>query len=524
MMHRSQSCRTGMTLTELLVVVAILLMLTVATLPRLRPTDTQKCREAALTLQSMASRVARRAEENGFRSNGTRSAGLWLEPLNPLLTGTDRSLGALQLFACEPQDPYRGDAPESARVYVHHPVDDDDHALLLFSSNTAPNVREFARSASRIRIGSDAETYYLRVLTDTEQNDFASQPRLLPRPYSPTPAEHPLQRGYYVTKPLTGAGEVYRPFGGAGPAIMNAGDVFLAYVAPASSSGSRPKQSLPQFNAGQPPGALYDDVNPCNPSPPAPDGGDCDCIESTIENDIHICVGQPVALPSNFPASEVGFSFQIDRPITRSASPPLALPAGYGIDVFWSSYGEYQLASRKSMGLEEGDVPIPGIRNLDPVTGLPTGLPVMAGFHGLLSSYPIMVMLNPSGGVASLVFHRRINFGRDLSMNANHYRFEGIVEDRFRQVADVYLLVGRLDRAGRNFIDKHFSDLDDNDPGANWQYPDSRWVRISKTTGEVLIAEPILGQKTNTRNGGTWPRTVLDSQRNARLGIAASRN
>jgi prepilin-type N-terminal cleavage/methylation domain-containing protein len=523
MARPSQSCRSGMTLTELLVVVAILLMLTVATLPRLRPTEVQKCREAALTLQSLVSRVARRAEDNGFRSNGVRTAGLWLEPLDPTAArdpderNDEPAAGVLQLFVCEPQDPYRGDVPESARVYVHHPDDDPNDALLLFSSNTARNVREFARKASRIRLGTDRQVYFLRVLSDIEQSAFAGKSHLLPQPYGPTQAQHQLQRGFFIRKQLVGDGEVYLPFGGGGPVVSNAGDVLLAYVGMGSPAAPRPAESAPQFNPGQPPGALYDNLTPCNASPPTPstEAMGCGCIQQNIEDGEPqfdgphpICEPQPHVMPSNFPASQIGSSFQIDRPIARSATPPLALPDGYGIDVFWSSYGEYLLASRQSMGL------IPGKGRSAPISGLlnSKGSPVMDGFPGLLSNHPIMVMFEPTGGVASLVFHRRIDLGG----------YPSIVEDRFRQVADVYLLVGRLDRAGRPFINKHFSDLDDIEPGANWQYPDSRWIRISKSTGEVVIAEPILGQKMTS--GGTWPITVLESQANARLGIPASRN
>jgi hypothetical protein len=50
-------------------------------------------------------------------------------------------------------------------------------------------------------------------------------------------------------------------------------------------------------------------------------------------------------------------------------------------------------------------------------------------------------------------------------------------------------------------------------PGANWQYPDSRWIKISCVTGKTLIADPYLGVD-----------NVYDSQAYARSDIAAVRN
>jgi hypothetical protein len=50
-------------------------------------------------------------------------------------------------------------------------------------------------------------------------------------------------------------------------------------------------------------------------------------------------------------------------------------------------------------------------------------------------------------------------------------------------------------------------------PGANWQYPDSRWIKISYTTGKTLIADSYIGVD-----------NVYDSQAYARGDIAALRN
>jgi len=468
MARPSQCCRTGMTLTELLVVVAILLMLTVATLPRLRPTDTQKGREAALTVTSMTSRAMRRAEQNSVASSGARTAGLWLEPIdrsNVLRPDSadqtpataqfvslpnrgplwGRSRGVSDLFACEPQDSYRGDDPEMAKVYLHRPdpvlFPGSPDYILLFSTITSQNLRELARAASRITI--QGNPYFFYVLSFAEQNAWAGDtvagipnPLRLPPPYNPVLAAN----DGYNPKRLTGDGESYQFRPGAANAVLERGDILLA------------------FAEDQPPGPnSYADPTAFTPTSP----------------------------PTNFPATDVGQAFRIERPMTRSASAPVSLPDGFGIDLAWSSYGDRLLAPWNATRNSSG-APDPGVGT-------------MRAVDGLLSNYPVAVLFSTSGSVQSLVYHRRAVIGG----------YPTVIEERLNELADVYLLVGRLDRAGRS--PTPFPS--DQNPGANWQYSDSRWVRISRATGDVLVADPVPGAV-----------DVRASQDFARAGISTSRN
>jgi len=522
---RPPSQPRGMTLVELLVVVVILLLLSVMTIPRLMPNDTQKGREAALTVTSVASRVLRRAEQNRAGAGGPRGAGLWLEPVDRLnvvdpdtgepipeaaqyarrgsrepLWGRSRGVG--ELFVCEPQDPYRGDDPETAMVFVK-PVG-GTYALLLFSTLTSPNLREFGRSASRINIAGNS--YFLRVLTGDEQASWAaSNIDLLPPPYSPTTFPRIDQRGFYVTKPLTGAGEAYRPFN-LGEPSMRKGDIHLAFAQVIPPSVTPLTQTTPYFSPGTPPGALYTAVPPCNADGrTAPSEEGCKCINRETEKDEagydkldengqviyvkedgrFVCVPHDGENPSDFPAIDVGTSFSIDRPVTRSAAAPVSLPDGFGIDLAWSSYGDRLLA------------PLHAIRD---ASGRPDpGVGGFAGIDGLLSHHPVMLMFSKQGSISALLYHRREVIAG----------FPTVVEARLDEPADVFLLVGRLDRAGRRY--NPFPS--EQNPGANWQYSDSRWIRISRSTGEFLIADPV-------------PKAVdaRSSQQLARLGIATARN
>jgi len=355
-----------MTLVELLVVVMILLLLAVTTLPRLMPTDVQRGRDAALSVTAMASRVLRRAEQNFLASNGARSAGLWLQPLDPvdadqpneLLKGTGRSKGAADLFVCEPQDPYRGDDPESALVHVHHAFGSGlPQALLLFSTLTSPNVREFCGSSSRISFDQDVRQYFLRILTAAEQAQWVSNnANKLPEPYRPSAVTTPLQ-GYYRTKLFITDAIQYKPFDDPSQSTLAKGDGLLAFVEAITPHALPPAQS-PPFKPGKP---------------------------------------NPEELPSDFPAADVGTKFTIRRPITRSAAAPISLPDGFGIDLAWSSFGDRLLAQ-------------PGA--LVDATGTPlAGVGTMIGVDGLLSHHPVMVMLSDKGGVQSLYFHRRQTIG-----------------------------------------------------------------------------------------------------------------
>ena len=101
--------RRGMTLVELLVVVAILGLLSVVVLPNLsNPGDARKAREAARAVSGFIANVQSRAI-------GTRGgAGLWIEPLqNAITVGSVQHIVAIDLFAAQIPDPYAGEAINS---------------------------------------------------------------------------------------------------------------------------------------------------------------------------------------------------------------------------------------------------------------------------------------------------------------------------------------------------------------------------------------------------------------------------
>jgi len=111
-------CRRGMTLVELLVVVAILGLLSVVVLPNLsNPGDSRKAREAARAVSGFIANVQSRAI-------GTRGgAGLWLEPLpNPIVDSAGmQHVVVIDLFAAQIPEPYAGEAINSTVNVVVSP-------------------------------------------------------------------------------------------------------------------------------------------------------------------------------------------------------------------------------------------------------------------------------------------------------------------------------------------------------------------------------------------------------------------
>lgn len=59
---------------------------------------------------------------------------------------------------------------------------------------------------------------------------------------------------------------------------------------------------------------------------------------------------------------------------------------------------------------------------------------------------------------------------------------------RKRLTEPVFMLVGRADRVGQNYV-SGLNPAVNRDDGCNWQHPDSRWVAID-TNGRVVVAEP----------------------------------
>jgi prepilin-type N-terminal cleavage/methylation domain-containing protein len=495
------TCRSGMTLVELLVVIVIMSVLLVTVIPVLSPSDDQKGREAASTVAGMVSRVLGRAQ-----TNGDRGAGLWIEPAIKAGTvqsvsgstwvldnvGQPLAMAGIDLFTSEPQDDYLGDDPEQAVVHVNRntrsssrpgdlefpgpygPIDPSFttinggiDAVLTFSVTTSPFIRELCGKSSRIRIPRDsANEFYLRLFTASEQNSLPH--KMLPRPYRPCNAGN-IKNDSSPPQPHSDWQNPDRNPGDDGEQRNKFYDQ--------SADGDRINFSTESFISGMirviPGKASLPD------EPPVFDPG-------------RRAIGTVTATPpTNYPGIQSGYPFAIIRPNTRSPTPPLSLPAGYAIDVLWSSYGTLLL--RNSLHRSPND-----------------GTAGMGAINDLLANEPIQIMFDKDGRLTSIQYRKYLlGFGVGAG---------SVVDDTLALTSDLYLLVGRADRVGLPY---NPSPTEDN-PGANWQYPDSRWVKISRTTGRTIIADPMLYlQQGNLMVSAS---TVFQSQAFARDDVPASRN
>jgi len=446
-----------MTLVELMVVIGILMLLMVTVAPILAPSSEQKGREAAATVIAMINRAQKRAIDR------EADAGIWLEPLltsgsvrviNSVQTkafvqfdGDTVAMAAIDMFACEPQDPYNGDDPLTARAFVY-PVNGGgvtfvngfrtDECLVFFEARSCAFAREICGQSSRITIdpGSGGKSYQFRLLSQAEQDQLDQNNRAyFPKPY------RECNLGLSAGDPRYEGSRFY-----PGYSLLSSGtapDLFVGWIR--SDDGSDPVTSAdpwsPNFDPGSP----------------------------------------------TFPtSSNVARPFAIQRPNTRTATPPLSLPAGYAIDVAWSSYGTVLLHNSIDDSVDRNRV------------GNGSQMRLIDNF---LANQPVQVMFDSNGALKHVVVRKFIT-GFGVGSGAS-------VDDETLPNADLFLLVGRADRVGRPFV----KDPTDANPGANWQYPDSRWIKISAVTGKTLIADPYL----NVNN-------VYDSQAYARSDIAALRN
>lgn len=101
-----QRARRGLTLVELLVVMIILSLVTVATIPLMQPpSGERKIREAARNVATTFELARARATETG------RPAGVWIEPQKK---GPNNEVEAYKLFLCDVPPPYAGDTTTSS--------------------------------------------------------------------------------------------------------------------------------------------------------------------------------------------------------------------------------------------------------------------------------------------------------------------------------------------------------------------------------------------------------------------------
>jgi len=127
--------RRGLTLVELLVVMIILSMVTVATIPLMQPpSGERKIREAARNVATTFELARARAMETG------RPAGVWIEP-QPKLNG---SIEAYKLFLCDVPPIYAGDTTTSSAS-----VTNNGATVTLNISSSAPSLVKYG---DRIRL------------------------------------------------------------------------------------------------------------------------------------------------------------------------------------------------------------------------------------------------------------------------------------------------------------------------------------------------------------------------------------
>jgi len=156
--------------------------------------------------------------------------------------------------------------------------------------------------------------------------------------------------------------------------------------------------------------------------------------------------------------------FAIYRLPTRTGQ-PLTLAQGVAIDMAWSGvatqrFGTAVLGGDGSTTLTTGDD-----WTFDPAYQI-------ASVVG--SPATVVAMYDAAGALAEMCYIAN-------ATSASTTRF-------FPQ-GPIYLLVGRVDRCGLPY---NSAPTDDN-PGANWQYRNSRWIAIDPRTGIVKVAEPLVG-------------------------------
>jgi prepilin-type N-terminal cleavage/methylation domain-containing protein len=164
--------------------------------------------------------------------------------------------------------------------------------------------------------------------------------------------------------------------------------------------------------------------------------------------------------PSPAPAAH---RFAVYRMPTR-AGQPLTLPAGMAIDVAWSGiatgrFGTTALSGDGSTTATSSDNWITDTDYQNASIGTPA---------------TIVAMYDASGAFAEICY-----IANTAASSTTRSAAQG----------PLYLLVGRVDRCGLPYNPA----LTDDNPGANWQYRDSRWIAVDPRTGIVKVAEPLVG-------------------------------
>jgi prepilin-type N-terminal cleavage/methylation domain-containing protein len=169
--------------------------------------------------------------------------------------------------------------------------------------------------------------------------------------------------------------------------------------------------------------------------------------------------------PSPAPATH---RFAVYRLPSR-AGQPLTLPAGMAIDLAWSGIASSRFGTTALAG--DGS----------PTATLVDDWMIDIDYRNASTGSPatIVVMYDASGAFSEMCY---------IANTATASTTRGTPQ------GPLYLLIGRVDRCGLPY---NSTPTDDN-PGANWQYRDSRWIAVDPRTGIVRVSEPVVGPSVQT--------------------------
>ena len=189
--------RNGLTLTELLVVVSIMVVVAGALVPLVQPImKGRNTREAVRQLNVMISGAQARAVAKG------RPVGIWLEraahePNEP----PDRWYAVYKVFYAEEPTPYTGDFYDSRVMISQNDQKASDRTIwhAVFTPGTAPSAIKLVRPGDSIRLNQRGPRYPV-ISLDPLKVSFRVSPTT-PMPFSP-------QR--YINQPMGTRYEVFR--------------------------------------------------------------------------------------------------------------------------------------------------------------------------------------------------------------------------------------------------------------------------------------------------------------------------
>ena len=174
----------GLTLVELLVVIVILSLVTVATIPLMQPpSGERKVREAARNVATTFELARARATETG------RPAGVWIEPQTPV----NGAVEAYKLYLCDVPPPYAGDDTSSvARITTTNPASATTSNVKLSGASALASLCKYG---DRIRFNYRGPYYKIVGSSGSDGNPltgttFSIAVNSYPD-YSPPPADYP---------------------------------------------------------------------------------------------------------------------------------------------------------------------------------------------------------------------------------------------------------------------------------------------------------------------------------------------